>query len=83
MFTSLWTIQPTIAFHGYPSVSKEVGTHVPSPPPESVQSGDTPSSRQWELVGVADLEMLKQMKIDHGMATVAIYLMDDYACLIR
>ena len=50
-----------------------------SPPPESVQSGDTPSFGQWDLVGVADssqlgtpkrtkiLEKLKQMKIDHGM----------------
>jgi len=50
-----------------------------SPPPESVQPGDTPSSRQWELVGVADssqlgtpertkyIEKLKQMKIDRGM----------------
>ena len=55
-----------------------------SPPPESVQSGDTPSSRQWELVGVADssqlgtpertkyLEKLKQMRIDHGMTIVTI-----------
>ena len=55
-----------------------------SPPPESVQSGDTPSSRQWELVGVADssqlgtpertkyLEKLKQMKIDHGMTIATI-----------
>jgi len=34
-----------------------VGTHVLSPP-ESVQSGDTPSSRQWDLVGVADSSQL-------------------------
>ena len=55
-----------------------------SPPTESFQSGDTPSSRQWELVGVADssqlgtpkrtkyLEKLKQMKIDHGNTIVTI-----------
>ena len=53
-----------------------------SPPPESVQSGDTPSSRQWELVGVADnsqlgtpertqeLEKMKK-RTEHGMAIVA------------
>ena len=82
MFTSLCTIQPTITFHGYPSVSKEVGTHVLSPP-ESVQSGDTPSSRQWELVGVADssqlgtpertteLEKMKEKRTEHGMTIVA------------
>jgi len=35
VFTSLRTIQPTIAFHGYPSVSKEVGTHVLSLLPQS------------------------------------------------
>jgi len=28
VFTPLGTVQPTITFHGYPSVSKEVGTHV-------------------------------------------------------
>ena len=55
-----------------------------SPPAESVQSGDTPFSRQWDLVGVADssqlgtpkrtksLEKLKQMKIDHGMTIATI-----------
>jgi len=55
------------------------------PPPESVQSGDTPSSREWVLVGVADtsqlgtperinnLEKLKQMNINNGMTVVAIY----------
>ena len=57
-------------------------THVLSPPPESVESpssGDTPSSRQWVLVGVADssqlgtaertreLEKLRQKKAEHGM----------------
>ena len=64
----------TIAFHGYPSVS---------PPSESVQSGDTPSSRQWELVGVADssqlgtpertqeLEKMKEKRTEHGMTIVA------------
>ena len=97
LFSSLCTIQPTVTFHGYPSVSKEVGTDVYtlSPPPESVQSGDTPSSRQWVLVGVADsskletpertkdLEKLKQMKRDHGMTIVTIYLIDNYACMIR
>ena len=52
--------------------------------PESVQSGDTPSSREWVLVErTKGVEKLKQMKIDHCMAIVAIYLMDDYACLIR
>ena len=54
-----------------------------SPPPESVQSGDTPSSRQWELVGVADssqlgtpkrtqeLEKMKEKRTEHGMIIVA------------
>jgi len=54
-----------------------------SPPPESVQSGDTPSSRHWELVGVADssqlgtpertreLEKMKEKKTEHGMTAVA------------
>ena len=61
-------------------------THVPSLPPESVESppsGDTPSSRQWVLVGVADssqlgtpertreLEKLQQRSIEHGMTIVA------------
>ena len=61
-------------------------THVPSLPPESVESppsGDTPSSRQWVLVGVADssqlgtpertrgLEKLKQRSIEHGMTIAA------------
>ena len=56
-------------------------THVPSLPPESVESppsGDTSSSRQWVLVGVADssqlgtaertreLEKLRQKKAEHG-----------------
>ena len=52
-----------------------------SPPPESVQSGDTPSSRQWDLVGVADsnqlgtperiqeLEKMKEKRTEYGMAT--------------
>ena len=78
----MYYIQPTGTFHGYPSVSKEVGTHVLSPP-ESVQSGDTPSSRQWDLVGVADssqlgtpertqeLEKMKEKRTEHGMAIVA------------
>jgi len=35
VFISLCTIQPTITFHGYPSVSKEVGTHVLSLLPQS------------------------------------------------
>ena len=54
-----------------------------SPPPESVQSGDPPSSRQWELVGVADssqlgtperkteLEKMKEKRTEHGMTIVA------------
>ena len=54
-----------------------------SPPPESVQSGDTPSSRQWELVCVADssqlgtpertteLEKMKEKRTEHGMAIIA------------
>jgi len=70
-----------MGFHGYPSVSKEVDTL--SPPPESVQSRDTPSSRQWELVGVADssqlgtpdrtqeLEKMKEKITKHGMTIVA------------
>ena len=53
-----------------------------SPPPDSVQSGDTPSSRQWDLVGVADssqlgtpertqeLEKIKK-RTEHGKTTVA------------
>ena len=57
-----------------------------SPPPESVQFGDTPSSRQWELVGVADssqlgtpkrareLEKMKEKKTEHGMTIVATLL---------
>ena len=77
------TVQPTVIFHGYPSVSKEVDTRALSPPPESVQSGDTPSSRQWELVSVADssqlgtpertqeLEKMKEKKTEHGMTIVA------------
>jgi len=85
LFTSLCTIQPTIAFHGYPTVSKEVDTHVLSSP-ESVQSGDTPSSRQWDLVGVADsnqlgtpertqeLEKMKEKRTEHGMTYVASLL---------
>ena len=52
-------------------------------PPESVQSGDTPSSREWDLVGVAnssqlgtpkkahELEKMKEKRTEHGMATVA------------
>ena len=58
-------------------MSKEVDTHVLSllAPPESVQSGDTPSSRQWELVGVADsrtreLEKMKK-RTEHGMTIPA------------
>jgi len=86
VFTSPLTIQPTITFHGYPSVSKKVGTRTLSPPPESVQPRDTPSSRQWDLVGVADsrqvgtpertkyLEKLKQMKIVHGMTITCYHL---------
>ena len=54
-----------------------------SPPPESVQSGDTPSSRHWDLVGVADssqlgtpertteLEKMKEKGTEHGMTIVA------------
>jgi len=54
-----------------------------SPPLESVQYGDTPSSRQWELVVVADstqlgtpertreLEKMKEKRTEHGMAIVA------------
>ena len=50
-----------------------------SPPPESVQSGDTPSSREWVLVGVADssqlgtaertreFDKLQQKKTERGM----------------
>ena len=60
--------------------------HVPSLSPELVESppsGDTPSSRQWVLVGVADssqlgtpertrgLEKLKQRSIEHGMTFAA------------
>ena len=62
-----------------------------SPPPESVQSEDTPSSRQWVLVGVADssqlgtpermreLEKLKERKTktEHGKTTAAV-LLDGY-----
>ena len=52
-------------------------------PPESVQSGDTPSSRQWQLVGVADssqlgtpertteLGKMKEKIPEHGMTIVA------------
>ena len=89
MFVSLLTIQLTIAFQGYPSVLRSGYSYTLSlSSPESVQSGDTPSSRQWELVGVADssqlgtpertkyLEKLKQMKIDHGMTIVTIQLFD-------
>jgi len=62
--------------------------------PELVQSEDTLSSTQWVLVGVADssqlgrperikdLEKLKQMKLDHGMTTVAIHSMDNHEPLI-
>jgi len=54
-----------------------------SPPPESVHSGDTPSSRQWDLVGVADssqlgtpertreLEKMKEKRTECGMTIVA------------
>ena len=53
-----------------------------SPPPESVQSGDTPSSRQWELVCVADSSQLgtpertqelekMEKRTEHGMTIVA------------
>ena len=60
-------------------LKKRVLIYSLSPPPESVQSGDTPSTREWVLVGVVDssqlgtpertkyLEKLKQMKVDHGM----------------
>ena len=67
--------------------SKEVGTHVLylslSHPPESVQS---PSSREWVLVGVVDssqlgtpkrtkdLEKLKQMEVDHGVTIVTDHM---------
>ena len=52
-------------------------------PPESVQSGDNPSSRQWELLGVADssqlgtperireLEKMKEKRTEHGMTIAA------------
>ena len=93
MFTSQCTIQPTITFHVYPSVSKQMDTHYSlSPPAESVQSGDTPSSRQWELVGVADssqlgtperiqeLEKMKEKRTEHGMTMVA-NLLNNFACL--
>ena len=54
-----------------------------SPPPELVQSGDTPFSRQWDLVGVTDssqlgtpertaeLEKMKEKRTEHGMTIVA------------
>ena len=83
MFTSLCTIQPTIIFHGYPSVSKEMDTHysLSLSSPDSVQSGDTPSSREWELVGVADssqlgtpertTELEMEKRTEHGMTIVA------------
>ena len=76
------------------SASKGVDTHVLSLSPEFVQSGGTLSSAQWVLVGVADssqlgrperikdLEKLKQMKLDHGMTTSAIYSMDNHEPLI-
>jgi len=71
--------------------SKEVGTHVLSlslslslsHPPESVQS---PSSREWVLVGVVDssqlgtpertkdLTKLKQMEVDHDMTIVTDHM---------
>jgi len=41
VFTSLLTIHPTIAFHGYPSASKEVDTHVLSLLPQSQFSPET------------------------------------------
>ena len=73
------SVQPI--HHYFPWVSKEVDTL--SPPPESVQSGVTPSSRQWELVGVADssqlgtpertqeLEKMKEKRTEHGMTIAA------------
>ena len=73
------SVQPI--YHYFPWVSKEVDTL--SPPPESVQSGDTPFSREWVLVGVADssqlgtpertreFEKLKDWKTEHGATTVA------------
>ena len=81
LFTSLCTVQPMVIFHGYPIVSKWI--HMYSLSPESVQSGDTPSSRQWDLVGVADssqlgtpkrtteLEKMKEKSTEHGMTIVA------------
>ena len=58
-----------------------MGVQVFSPPPESVQSGDTPSSREWELVGVADssqlgtpertTELEMEKRTEHGMTIVA------------
>jgi len=65
-----------------------------SSPPESVQSKDTPSSRQWVLVGVADsnqlgtpermreLEKLKERKTEHG-ETIAAVLLDGYLCILE
>ena len=75
------------AYHCFPWVFKcflgSGYSYTLSPPPESVQSGDTPSSRQWELVGVADssqlgtpertqeLEKMKEKRTEHGMTIVA------------
>ena len=58
---------------------------------ESPPSEDTPSSRQWVLVGVADssqlgtpertrqLEMLQQRSIEHGMTIATNYRTGNYA----
>ena len=67
----------------HPSVAEEVGNSCTlSLPPELVESpasGDIPSSRQWDLVGVADssqlgtakrtreLDKLRQRRTEHGM----------------
>ena len=66
----------------HPSVSKWILMY-PLSSPESVQFGDTPSPRQWILVGVADssqlgtpertkkLEELKQKSTKHGKIIAA------------
>jgi len=64
-----------------------------SPPPESVQSRDTPSSRHWELVGVADiiqlgtpdrtkdLKKMKEKRTEHG-TTIVANLLNGKFCML-